>query len=218
MPGMQGADLLRAAREVSPDTSRILFSGHIDIELIRSAVNAGEVYRFITKPWNDDELLLAVRNGVERWQLLTGNRLLREQAEDQNRQLKRFNGELEAMVANRTEALALRNQALTLSQEILDRLPVAVIGMDHAGRLALANLMAQRILPGLAIGEPVALSDQGLAGWIAAAVREHGEIAPYTCTAPVGELLFSALCLDGRGLVITAVPADPIAQADLALP
>ena len=123
--GVGGVELLREARQRSPDTSRILFSGHIDIELLRRAVNGGEVYRFVTKPWNDDELLQAVRQGVERYHLLRHNRALGEQSEEQNRQLKRFNAELELMVSERTAALELRNRALGLSQEVLDGLPVA---------------------------------------------------------------------------------------------
>jgi CheY-like chemotaxis protein len=206
MAGMGGAELLREARLRSPDTSRILFSGHIDVELIRSAVNAGEVYRFLTKPWNDDELLLAVRHGVERCQLMRHNRLLNQRAEEQNRQLKRFNGELELMVASRTEALELRNRALTLSQEVLDGLPVAVIGLAPDGQVALANDMARRMFPGLLPGEAASASlPEPFWEWSAGAFKEGSSLMVH---GPLGPMRFEVMSLGDRGLVMTAIPLD----------
>lgn len=76
MAGMEGIALLRFARELSPETTRVLISGHIDIGLLRGAVNGGEVHRFVAKPWDDDELLVVLRQGIERWQLLQQNRQL----------------------------------------------------------------------------------------------------------------------------------------------
>ena len=206
MAGMGGAELLRAARLRSPDTSRILFSGHIDVELIRSAVNAGEVYRFLTKPWNDDELLLAVRHGVERCQLMRHNRLLNQRSEEQNSQLKRFNAELELMVASRTEALELRNRALTLSQEVLDGLPVAVIGVAPDGQVALANDMARRIFPGLLPGESANASlPEPFWAWSAGAFKEGSSLMVH---GPLGPMRFEIMSLGDRGLVMTAIPLD----------
>lgn len=211
MAGMGGAELLREARSRSPDTSRILLSGHIDVEVIRSAVNAGEVYRFLTKPWNDDELLLAVRHGVERFQLMRGNRALGERAEEQNRQLKRFNAELEAMVANRTEALELRNRALTLSQEVLDGLPVAVIGLAPDGQVALANAMARRMFPKLLPGEAAGESlPTPFWEWTRGSFREGSSLV---VRGEFGPLRFEVMSLGDRGLVMTAIPVDAVDTA-----
>ena len=218
MPGMVGVELLRRARELSPDTSRILFSGHIDIDLLRGAVNGGEVYRFVTKPWNDDEVLAAVRQGVERWQLLHQNRGLREQTERQNEQLRRFNRSLEELVAARTSDLArrthdldLRNRALALSQDVLDRLPVVVIGIDPAGELALANRLALAAFPGLVPGERPQLPPE-----LEMAARELMGGGISTCTVPsaIGllqcELLPLAAGGQARGLIITCIPGAPV--------
>lgn len=199
-----GVDLLREARTRTPDTSRILFSGHIDIDLLRRAVNGGEVYRFVTKPWNDDELLQAVRQGVERWQLLKRNRALNEQAEEQNRQLKRFNAELEQMVSDRTVALELRNRALSLSQEVLDGLPVAVVGIAPDGQVALANDLARRLFPDLMPGEaPPTVSGAPLWEWSREALANGSGLV---VDGSLGPMRIEVMALGERGVVMTVIP------------
>ena len=215
MPGMEGVELLRRARDLAPDTSRILFSGHIDIDLLRAAVNGGEVYRFVTKPWDNDEVLAAVRQGVERWQLMRQNRLLREQTEIQNDQLRRFNRSLEDLVTartsdldRRTHDLDQRNRALVLSQEVLDRLPVAVLGLDPEGIVALANRLAAAAFPGCILGERPLLPDSLQALVTASSIG--GDATPRTVETALGALRCEALALTDdermRGMVITGTP------------
>lgn len=61
MPRMTGLELLQRVREQYPDTIRIMLTGHADTETVIDAVNNSEIYRFMTKPWNDDELKLVLR-------------------------------------------------------------------------------------------------------------------------------------------------------------
>ena len=209
--GIGGVELLREARTIAPDTSRILFSGHIDFDLLRRAVNGGEVYRFVTKPWNDDELLQAVRHGVERWQLLRRNRALADHAEDQNRQLKRFNAELEQMVDERTAALGLRNRALSLSQEVLDGLPVAVVGIAPDGQVALANDLARRLFPDLLPGEvPSANSTVPLWEWSREALASGSGLV---VDGSLGSMRIEVMALGERGLVMTVIPLAAVRGA-----
>ena len=56
MPLMAGVDLLRQAREIAPNTMRLLLTGYSDIEAIIGSINDGEVFRYINKPWNVDEI------------------------------------------------------------------------------------------------------------------------------------------------------------------
>jgi CheY-like chemotaxis protein len=224
MPGMEGVELLRRARDLAPDTSRILFSGHIDIDLLRAAVNGGEVYRFVTKPWDNDEVLAAVRQGVERWQLLRQNRLLREHTEIQNDQLRRFNRSLEDLVTartsdldRRTQDLDQRNRALVLSQEVLDRLPVAVLGLDPDGIVALANRLATAAFPGCVLGErpslPYALQS------MVTACMTIGNLSSRSVDTALGTLRCEALTLSDaeriRGMVITGTPVISDLGVDL---
>lgn len=206
MAGMLGVELLREARRLSPDTSRILFSGHVDVELIRTAVNAGEVYRFLGKPWNDDELRQAIRQGVERWHLLRANRDLSARTEQQNGQLRHFNSELEEMVRDRTAALEFRNRALTLSQEVLDGLPVAVVGIAPDGQVALANTLARRLFPALVPGE-LASASIPLPGceWSHTALASGGRVV----VGALGPMRIEVMALGERGVVMTAIPLHP---------
>lgn len=76
MPGMSGAELLSEARRIAPDTSRVLLTGHADVETAISAVNTGHVFRFLTKPCPAEELLATCRDAVERNRLRTAERQL----------------------------------------------------------------------------------------------------------------------------------------------
>ena len=75
MPGMLGVELLRRARDLSPDSVRILLTGYSDLASIVGSINEGEVYRFISKPWDNQELQQVVAEAVEiGQQLLERNR------------------------------------------------------------------------------------------------------------------------------------------------
>lgn len=76
MPGMTGVDFLAGVKDISPDTIRIMLTGYADLEAAISAINKGEVYRFISKPWNDDELKLTVRQSLDYRDLVLKNRNL----------------------------------------------------------------------------------------------------------------------------------------------
>ncbi|HSV53646.1 MAG TPA: response regulator, partial [Burkholderiaceae bacterium] len=66
MPGMDGAQLLEQVRARWPGTARVLLTGYADMRSTISAINTGEVYRYITKPWNDEEILATARQVFER--------------------------------------------------------------------------------------------------------------------------------------------------------
>jgi serine/threonine-protein kinase len=75
MPGMLGVELLRRARELSPDSVRILLTGYSDLASIVGSINEGEVYRFISKPWDNQELQQVIAEAVDiGQQLLERNR------------------------------------------------------------------------------------------------------------------------------------------------
>jgi YesN/AraC family two-component response regulator len=83
MPGMTGVELIRRIKEVSPDTMRIMLSGQSDMSAVIEAVNEGETFRFLQKPWNDIDLKIAVNLALAHYRLAEENktllRLLREQ-------------------------------------------------------------------------------------------------------------------------------------------
>lgn len=86
MPAMSGAEFLAAVKEQFPETIRIMLTGHASIAAAMKAVNAGEIYRFFSKPWNDIELKLAIRSALDKYNLEEENRrllkIVRRQAMD----------------------------------------------------------------------------------------------------------------------------------------
>lgn len=78
MPGVAGSDLLAAVKLKFPHVARILITGSNDIEALKRAVNRGEVFRFFTKPWDDLDLSIAVRQGIKYMSLKKRNAQLLE--------------------------------------------------------------------------------------------------------------------------------------------
>jgi DNA-binding NtrC family response regulator len=76
MPKMLGIDLLRKIRLTKPDTIRIILTGNANLEMAMQAINDGAIYRFITKPWDNNELLLAIRLGLKQYDTDANNRRL----------------------------------------------------------------------------------------------------------------------------------------------
>jgi response regulator RpfG family c-di-GMP phosphodiesterase len=102
MPVMTGVEFLAQARALAPDTVRILLTGYADIHAVVDAINKGGAYRYITKPWNDDELLQSLKAAMQHYHLIQENKRL--QAE-----LKRWSLELEAIVQEQTMELTQEN-------------------------------------------------------------------------------------------------------------
>jgi putative two-component system response regulator len=69
MPGMGGVELLTKVKEIFPDTIRILMTAHADLPTALDAINRGEVFRFIVKPWENDQLIHTVEDAVNRYRV-----------------------------------------------------------------------------------------------------------------------------------------------------
>ncbi|MBU0675132.1 MAG: response regulator [Proteobacteria bacterium] len=85
MPGMSGIEVLDRAREISPDTIRVLITGALDLDVALEAISRGEVYRIIRKPWNDLELKVTITQCLEQYHLIQENHHLQQQLIDQAR-------------------------------------------------------------------------------------------------------------------------------------
>ncbi|RJQ44151.1 MAG: response regulator [Nitrospiraceae bacterium] len=139
MPAMNGVDFLREVYRNWPDTVRIVLSGYADTASIVEAINEGHIYKFIPKPWNDDELKVSISNALDRYFIKQKNNILTKELAEKNRELLEINNNLEKVVEKRTSDLILQNRILTCSQNILDALPVAVIGIDPDGQIVQCN-------------------------------------------------------------------------------
>jgi response regulator RpfG family c-di-GMP phosphodiesterase len=119
MPEMDGAAFLERVRQRWPEAGRILLTGYSDITSTIAAINGGEIQRYISKPWDDRDLLLAIREGLERRRLLRENERLQRLTQAQNAELKTLNTELADRVRARTSELEQVNGMLEKSFEQL---------------------------------------------------------------------------------------------------
>jgi len=78
MPGMTGADLLREVKGKYPEIIRILLTGQADSDAVMTAIKDGAVYKFILKPWNDNDLRVTVALGLEQYDLRKENEKLKQ--------------------------------------------------------------------------------------------------------------------------------------------
>lgn len=94
MPVMDGVTFLQFARQRQPDAIRLMLSGHGDRQSMISAINRAEIYRFLSKPWEDYEIQAAIRAAVDLYQVTVENRQLLDQIKRQNDLLRQREEEL----------------------------------------------------------------------------------------------------------------------------
>ena len=112
MPEMSGVDFLSQVRERRPDVVRIMLTGYTEMEIAVEAINRGEIYRLITKPWNDDELRATIRQAFDHADLKGEIRRLNQVTREQNFKLQDMNHNLESKVRERTKQLADKHTEL----------------------------------------------------------------------------------------------------------
>ena len=112
MPVMTGAEFLEKSRELSPDSVRIILTGYADVEAAIGAINRGGAYRYVSKPWNDNELLLVIKDAFDKYRLVKENKYLTELTIQQNGELKKWSTELEFYVQQHTIELTNQNKEL----------------------------------------------------------------------------------------------------------
>lgn len=105
MPGLRGDELLVQLHERSPNTVKILLTGQSDMSGVKRAINDANLYRFLEKPFLNDDIVLTVRAAIRAY--FQERNLIR-----QNEALRRMNAELEEIVAARTQELVEKNRLL----------------------------------------------------------------------------------------------------------
>ena len=114
MPEMDGAEFLTKARQMQPETVRVLLTGYADMSSTIDALNHGGIYRYISKPWDDDELKSVISDGLKIKRLEREQIELTELTKQQNDQLQDLNKNLEAKVEARTQEIQQTSQMLDL--------------------------------------------------------------------------------------------------------
>lgn len=119
MPNMDGAQFLEQVRRKWPDTVRILLTGYADVSSTIAAINKGEIYRYVAKPWNDDDIVLLVKQALELKNLEREKNRLEALTQRQNEELKELNANLEAKVLERTQEVCQTMSFLELAHKKL---------------------------------------------------------------------------------------------------
>ena len=116
MPLMDGAELLRKVRAMHSDMIRILLTGHADSSAVMAAIKEGAVYKFILKPWNDDDLRITVGLALEQYDLRQKNNLLKQQNEQRSKEISSLS---KLAVTNRSQlAIMLHKRNLLNDQQV----------------------------------------------------------------------------------------------------
>ena len=146
MPDIKGDELLKKIHEQSPDTLTIMLTGQADLQALSNSIKYAKLYRYIQKPWQDEDLQITVVEAVHSYlqdQKLTIETIKRKEA---NEELKRVNAELELVNAD----LKLANEGLSASEarlnQFLGALPVGVSVYNPDGSIAYLNHAAQELL------------------------------------------------------------------------
>jgi len=115
MPELSGLELLARARQIQPFATRILATAVLNLDTVIAAINKGEIFRFIIKPWLHEEFIATLKNAVQRHQLICQNARLQEATQTMNAQLVELNRSLEQQVqltSHQNQELAQLNSAL----------------------------------------------------------------------------------------------------------
>jgi response regulator RpfG family c-di-GMP phosphodiesterase len=123
MPLISGLEFLTQVRDIQPNATRILITAVLNLSTVIDAINKGEIYRFVVKPWLREELLATVKTAVQRYELISNNSKLQASTQAMNERLTDLNKELETQVARVAQQNAqleklLREQDDNLRQSV----------------------------------------------------------------------------------------------------
>jgi CheY-like chemotaxis protein len=147
MPGMTGVDFLRRTKALHPHTIRMTLSGFTDLQSIIDAVNEGAVYKFLTKPWDDDRLREHVAQAFAQKEMADENRNLQAQLAAANSEQAALNQRLARLLERQKVQSQLMQLSVTSLRDMIDALPVAVVGVAADGMLAFLNEPATHLMP-----------------------------------------------------------------------
>ena len=130
MPHLTGLELLAQVKQMQPDATRILITAVLNLSTVIDSINKGEIYRFIVKPWLREELIVTVKNAVQRYELIARNQMLQITTLAMNEKLVKLNQELQEQIGHAEDQNAE-----------LERLNLALSGnLEHSVELCLRTM------------------------------------------------------------------------------
>lgn len=143
MPNMTGVQFLSEAHKRYPDTVRMVLSGYTDLKSVTDAINEGAIYKFLTKPWDDEFLKATVADAFRLYGILQENAQLQRDLVHANQLLEQH---FQDTVTESRHQAAHSMAALRVAQEVMDNLPLAMVGVSDEWRIVLANQALEKLL------------------------------------------------------------------------
>lgn len=143
MPDMNGLEFLTEVNKLYPEVSKILLTGYADKENAIKAINDIGLYRYIEKPWSNDDLIINIKNGIERSYLLSELRDKIKELETAKKELEHYSQNLEHLVEERTKDLKESNAKL---EGIVNYSADGIIGLDENGIIEQANPACENLI------------------------------------------------------------------------
>lgn len=139
MPEMSGVEFLSHVKELYPDTVRMVLSGYTELNSVTDAINHGAIYKFLTKPWEDDLLRANIGDAFKHFRLYKENKRL-------EMELVKLNEKLETRVDQQNRESEIKLRMLQFSQNVMDAQPIGVLGISEENMIAVANSRAHEFL------------------------------------------------------------------------
>jgi type II secretory ATPase GspE/PulE/Tfp pilus assembly ATPase PilB-like protein/FixJ family two-component response regulator len=137
MPVMNGAEFLKQARAEHPETMRIMLTGHADVNAVMGAIKEGAVYKFILKPWHDDDLRVTIGLAIEQYELQQSNKALAAQNAAKAREINQLS---RLAVTNRSQmAIILHQRGLLNAQQLQELYKLQLTRKEPAIKLLLES-------------------------------------------------------------------------------
>jgi len=133
---MTGVEFLRKVKASYPDTVRIVLSGYTDLQSITDAINEGAIYKFMTKPWNDEELKAVIAEAFVVHEALSNHE---QQMQELVHKAEHDAMYMENLIAQAESTDKLNLQLLTMVQEMVELMPVPLLGISSEGEIMLVN-------------------------------------------------------------------------------
>ena len=179
MPGMTGIEFLREVKALHPSTITMILSGFADASVILESFNEGQVFRFLTKPWTDDDLKMAIRQCLIHRDLAARHDKTVEQLTARHQELAAINETL-------GESLARKDRSVSLLQQLLAMTLTPILGLEHDGTVVAANAAAMGMLQKSQheiVGVPFGtVLPHEVVGAINQVLAEKEESGAYSCT------------------------------------
>ncbi|MFO7752815.1 MAG: response regulator [Desulfobacteraceae bacterium] len=146
MPGMKGYEFLEKSIDLLPGSIRILMSGYSDLDAVIESVNKGRIHRFIPKPWKNEELVNAVREGIEQHELVFENQRLLRTAKEQNKKLHEVAQEFRRKTGRHKKTISQLNREIETLEKKIESLEHTPERIRETGLKEVENLLFEKDL------------------------------------------------------------------------